>query len=183
MNLFLCISMLKRTKPMNRTSIGGFGKAKSRLKTSRLLRKPSNVSLSGKPRKRRQKSDLAKAKETLWNLCREIVKARGGYKCYTCGKIKRKKGALHTGHYIASSLCSVELRYELGNLARQCYACNINRSGNTLRFQKYLIRDHGQEFVDELWTRNEATKGKTYPLQWFLDKTKEYQSILDSVDN
>jgi 5-methylcytosine-specific restriction endonuclease McrA len=131
-------------------------------------------------RKRRKKGEITKLREELWELCREIVKQRDGYKCYTCGKVKRKKGALHTGHYIASSLCSNELRFDIKNLARQCYACNINRSGNTIRFQKYLTRDHGAEYVEELWTRNEATKGKTYSKEWFENKIKEYTLILQS---
>lgn len=136
--------------------------------------------MSSLPRKRRKKGEITKLKDKLWELCKQITRERYGYKCYTCGLVKRKKGALHTGHYIASSLCSVELRYDLKNLRRQCYGCNINKSGNTLRFQKYLVRDHGAEYVEELWTRNEATKGLTYPISWFQAKISEYEKLSTS---
>lgn len=82
------------------------------------------------------------------------------------------------GHYIASSLCSTEVRYDLKNLEICCYNCNINKSGNTLQFRLNLIRDHGEAYVDELWTRNAGTKGKVYTADWFRDKISEYEKLL-----
>lgn len=168
--------MLKKgfLKPKGiRVTLRGENRLKRNFGASRGIQKNDPIK-----RKRRKRGEITKLKDKLWELCRNILIKKYGYKCYTCGSIKRKKGALHTGHYIASSLCSTELRYDLRNLRRQCYACNINRSGNTIRFQKYLIRDHGTQYVEELWNRNEATKGRPYPKQWFLDKIQEYQNII-----
>ncbi len=90
---------------------------------------------------------------------------------------------VHTGHFIASSLCSPELRYDLKNLRPQSYKENINHSGNPLQFERNLILDHGVEYVAELWLRNQMTKGKVYPLEWYKDKVKEYEEILCKMTN
>lgn len=137
-------------------------------------------------RKRRKKGEITKAKETLWQLCKEITRKRyilpsGAWKCYTSGKVITEPKNVHTGHFIASSLCSVELRYDLKNLRPQSYNENINHSGNALQFERNLIRYHGVEYVAELWLRNEQTKGRTYPLQWYKDKITEYQNILKEL--
>lgn len=151
------------------------------MKRGRLISK--GLKRSKSPRKRRKSGEITLLKKKLWELCKQITRKRyvnpdGSWNCYTSGsKIILPKN-VHTGHYIASSLCSVELRYDLKNLQPQSYNENINHSGNPLQFRLNLIRDHGVEYVDELWTRNAATKGQVYPLSWFASKISEYQQIL-----
>ena len=141
-------------------------------------------SFSIKKHKRRKKGELTKLKDALWELCKLITRKRcvqpdGTWICYTSGKrIVFPKDA-HTGHCIPSSLCSVELRYDLKNLRVQTYDQNINKNGNPLQFERNLIRDHGQEYMDDLWNRNEATKGKTYTKEWFIEKINSYTSLLE----
>lgn len=137
-------------------------------------------------KKRRKSGEITLLKKKLWQLCKEIVRKcsiidSGALRCYTCPKGPLEPKNAHTGHFIASSLCSTEMRYNLANLAIQCYNCNINKSGNTLQFRLNLIRDHGAEFVDELWSRNEATKGQIFPTSWFKDKILQYTKILESI--
>ena len=110
----------------------------------------------------------------------KCVQPDGSWVCYTSGKRMVFPKDAHTGHCIPSSLCSVELRYDLNNLRVQSYDQNINKNGNPLQFERNLIRDHGQAYMDDLWNRNEATKGKIYPKQWFLDKITEYTTLLHS---
>ena len=140
---------------------------------------------TSKPRKRRKKGEITKLKEKqkLWELCKKLTRAKfglpdGTWVCYTSGKPMVFPKDAHTGHFIPSSLCSVELRYDLKNLRIQSYDQNINKNGNSLQFERNLIRDHGQAYVDELWNRNEATKGKVYPPSWFEDRIKLYESML-----
>lgn len=139
-----------------------------------------------KPRKRRKKGELTKAKLRLWELCKQLTRIKcvqpdGSWICYTSGKQLIYPKDAHTGHCIPSSLCSVELRYDLKNLRVQSYDQNINKNGNPLQFERNLIRDHGQAYMDDLWNRNEATKGKVYPLSWFLEKEQEYRIILKEL--
>lgn len=127
-------------------------------------------------RRRRKKGDIPRLKAQLWQICRQI---KNQTTCYTCGRENLTGSNRQLGHYIASSLCSVEMRFCLDNVAVQCYNCNINKSGNTLQFQRNLIRDHGQEYVDELWNRNEQTKGKQYTKEYFTTQILTYQKIVD----
>lgn len=125
-------------------------------------------------KKRRKKGETTKLKETLWQLCRALTKKYYGITCYTCGK-EIPKG-IHTGHFITSSTCSVDLRYHLGNLRPQCYHCNINLSGNWVAFEAALIKEGND--IELLKQRNKETKGKVYDVAWFQAKIKEYDSLL-----
>lgn len=128
-------------------------------------------------RKKRERSALSIAKDALWRECKRIIRAKYGNTCYTCGKSGLEGAQWHTGHFIASSVCSVELRYALENLRPQCWRCNINLSGNWIAYEAHLIEDHGQGYVDALKERNRTTKGKQYTLRWYLDKIEEYKAL------
>lgn len=142
---------------------------------------------SSRPKlKKRPKRQISVLKQQLWDLCRAITRKRyrnsdRTWTCYTTGIVLDLPKKVHTGHFIASSLCSTELRYDLKNLRPQSFRANIHLSGDTLRFRENLIRDHGEEYVKELWDRNERTKGKVYPRAWFENKIKEYTLILENA--
>lgn len=139
------------------------------------VKKPKNTLLhktADIPKKRTKKSPLKKLKEKLWKLCREIQIAKYGRNCYTCGAKDLQGSNLHLGHFIPSSVCSTEMRYDLDNLRPCCYHCNINLSGNWIEYEKHLIRD-GID-VQELKDRNEKTKGGMYREDWYENKIREY---------
>lgn len=127
------------------------------------------------PLKRKSRTPLAKLKDELWELCKLLTRKKHGYRCYTCGKDVEFP---HTGHFITDATCSTELSYDLRNLRPQCYRCNMNLSGNWVAFEANLIRDHGQEYVDELKKRNQATKGLQYDILWYQRKIEEYKALL-----
>ncbi len=142
-------------------------------------RKPLNrtTRLKAKPRKRRQKTELQKLKARLWELCREITRKRYGNVCYTCGLTGLAGGNWQTGHFVSSSICSTALRYDLRNLRPQCYACNINKSGNWLAYEIRLTAELGPSFVVELKAENERTKGVMYREEWYQAKIAEYETL------
>jgi hypothetical protein len=125
-------------------------------------------------KKRRKKGDITKLKEKLWQLCREIQKKKYGTICFTCKKFIEK--GIHLGHFITSSTCSVELRYDLNNLRPQCYHCNINLSGNWVAFEAAL-KEEGID-IEQLKVRNTATKGKPYPVEWFASQIETYKQLI-----
>jgi len=84
----------------------------------------------------------------------------------------------HIGHFISSSICSTEMRYDLDNLRPQCSGCNVWKSGNWLNFERYLIGEKGDNFVGDLKRKNEAGKGKQYDILWYEDKIAEYTELL-----
>lgn len=130
------------------------------------------------PLRRKSKTELAKIKDKLWELCKKLTRKVYGNHCYTCGTYIEFP---HTGHFITDSTCSTELSYSLDNLRPQCYRCNIHLSGNWLEFEKRLIRDKGEEWVKNLKQKNQQTKGLKYDILWYKAKIEEYESLDKSL--
>jgi hypothetical protein len=117
-------------------------------------------------------------KKKLWELCKTLTRKHYGNVCFTCDKHGLVGSNWHTGHFLTSSTCSTELRYDLKNLRPQCYHCNINLSGNWQIFEERLIHTEGQAYVDELKARNKATKGGLYDTYWVQQKIAEYSNMV-----
>ena len=125
------------------------------------------------------KSPLKKEKDKLWQLCRQIIKSKYPHQCYTCGKrLVDGTQDFHIGHFISSSICSTELRYDLDNLRPQCSGCNVWKSGNWLAYEEHLKEEKGQEFIDRLKQKNYQTKGKKYDILWYTSKIQVYENLL-----
>ena len=137
------------------------------------LRKPLKRTKINK----RSKSPLAKLKNELWQLCRKMIKQKYAHECYTCGKtLVDGQQDFHIGHFISSSICSTELRYDLDNLRPQCSGCNVWKSGNWIAYEQRLIIEHGENYVKDLKEKNQRTKGLKYDELWYKDKIKEYET-------
>lgn len=123
----------------------------------------------------KKKPTISQLKKKLWELCKQLTRKNYGYNCYTCGQACE---APHTGHFIPSSVCSGEVRYDLSNLRPQCYACNIHKSGNWIAYEERLTQEFGKEWVETLKRKNQETKGRKYDEIWFQEKIEEYQKLL-----
>ncbi len=131
-----------------------------------------------KKRKRQKKGELTKLKEELWSLMRHVQAKRLEHTCYTClTPLRWGSSWMQLGHFIARSESSQELIYDLLNTRWQCMTCNKFKHGRWYTFEQNLIRDHGVAYVAELKTRNAATKGITYPLDWYRAKISEYSAL------
>lgn len=146
----------------------------------RIKRKsPLKRKLGGnKGKKRRKKGEITKLKAQLWQLCRQIIKKRYGNICYTCKKEIPDGKGMHTGHYITSSLCSIELRFDLDNLRPQCFHDNINLSGNWPAYKQAIELEMGPDITTKLLQRNQETKGKVYSKEWFEAKIQHYSQLI-----
>ena len=133
--------------------------------------------------KRPKKGETTKLKHELWQLCRQIIKNRYGNVCFTCGLQNLTGSNWQTGHFIASSICSTELRYSLDNLRPQCAACNIWKSGNWLAFENHLLQEKGSEWVAQLKKKNEEGKGKKYGNFYLKEKIAEYTKLLTPLQD
>jgi len=129
--------------------------------------------------KRKSKTPIAKLKNTLWELCKSIVRRRDGNTCFICGKKDLEGAGWHTGHFIPSSTCGAFLRYNLRNLHSSCYYCNINLGGNGALFLLRLEEEYGREFVDQI-IRDKNISIKADIL--FYQKTIEEYIELDKLD-
>lgn len=153
-------------------------KRKTRLHAKTPLRghrKPVVKRKVAKKAKSKKQPSIRQLKDRLWKECRRITRNRYGNTCYTCGKTGLEGSSWQTGHFIASSVCSTEMRYCLENLRIQCWRCNINLSGNWIAFEKHLKED-GID-VEALKQRNEDTKGLSYHTDWFQAKIEEYRAL------
>lgn len=129
------------------------------------------------PLKRKSKTPEAKLKEELWELCKQIIRKKYGNVCYACGATGLSAGNWHTGHFIASSVCGANLRYDLRNLRPECYRCNISLSGNGAFFYKNMVAREGQEYVDQLFRdKHKVIKADSV---WLQEKIDEYTIILE----
>ncbi len=130
-------------------------------------------------KKKSKKPNISKLKKLLWQECRRLTLLRYPEpKCYTCGKFGITGSNCHLGHFIPSSICSVEMRYSLDNLRFQCYSCNIHKSGNWPAYEAHLMIEKGLDFPTLLKKRNEETKNKQYDSLWYLQKLEEYKNDL-----
>lgn len=135
-----------------------------------------NASKPRKPLKKAKTSSTKALKVKLWELCKQIIRKRYGNTCYTCGKSGLSGSSWQTGHFIASSVCGANLRYDLRNLRPQCFMCNINLSGNGAIFYRNLVEREGQVYVDQLFTdKNIIVKADE---TFYKEKIEEYTKLV-----
>ena len=113
------------------------------------------------PLRRKSKTDIAKLKEQLWQLCREFAKNKykqkdGTHRCFTCDK-PIEKANCQLGHFIPNASCGALLRYHPHNLRLQCYYDNINLGGNGSEFYRQLVETEGQAYVDNIFRLKQKT--------------------------
>lgn len=131
------------------------------------------------PKARKQPSVLRSLRNKLWELCKAITRARYGPTCYTCGKGPLVGAGWQTGHFIPRSAAGLRLRYELRNLRPQCYYCNINLGGSGSFYYRNLVRDEGQDYVDQLFAEKNQLLKETK--DFYYEKIAEYKAILESL--
>lgn len=130
--------------------------------------------------KRRKATPQKKLKQKLWELCKQLTRLKYGNTCYTCGKTELVGSNWHTGHFIASSICGLYLRYDLRNLRPQCYRCNINLSSNGSMFYRNMVEREGIEYIEGIFRDKERiTKSSIV----FYEKLIEEYTLLLVVDN
>lgn len=157
---------MKKTPLKRKTPL----KSKTGLKT----RKATKKRATGQKRANKKPS-IRLLKDKLWKECKRIIRERHGNTCYTCGANPLEGSNWQTGHFIPSSICSTEMRYDLNNLRPQCMRCNIHLSGNWPAYEKHLLKDNID--IQGLKDRNEKTKGQMYRADWYLAKIEEYKQL------
>lgn len=98
-------------------------------------------------------------KKKAWEACSKYIRLKDAIKttgtketliCYTCGKpyLAFGTGCAQAGHFIPGRGNSI--LFETEGIHSQCYNCNVRLSGNWPEYLKHMIKDYGQEYVDEL---------------------------------
>jgi len=71
------------------------------------------------PKKQLKKPTITKLKKTLWKYFSAYIRARDGYRCFTCDRYATGAG-MHAGHFVPSSMGGLGLRYDEDNVHAQC---------------------------------------------------------------
>lgn len=129
-----------------------------------------------KPVRAKQKT-ITSLKKKLWKLFSKYVRERDGYKCVTCGKEATGSG-IHAGHFITGATCTAKLYFDETNVHAQCYHCNINLSGNWVKYEEFMEKKYGKEHVENLKLRRTLEMGEKVTHEWYEDKIKNYDKIV-----
>jgi len=132
------------------------------------------------PRKRRKKSPLTLAKDKCEDAQKELTIKLHGRDCYTCPQKNLTGINCQLGHVPwPRSELAVRCIYMTDYTRIQCFRCNINCGGNGAKALKRMLAE-GID-VDEMERRSQSLKGKTTPIQWFIDKRAEYQNLIKTL--
>lgn len=86
--------------------------------------------------------------------------------CISCGRFHN--GQWHAGHYLSTG-ARPNLRFEEGNVHRQCQPCNTHLSGNLINYRVGLIEKIGLDRVEALECDHE-------PRKFTVDELKEIKA-------
>lgn len=145
---------------------------KRKVQSTNKLRKTPLRAKSGLRKASKQPISLLQKK--LWEECKRITRSKYPPVCFTCGKPVVGSND-HTAHFIPKSVCGTYLKYDLRNLRRCCYYCNINLGGNGSMYYKRLVEIEGQDYVDQLFKDKSITVKAYDHYQELLAKYKEIQ--------
>lgn len=130
--------------------------------------------------KKKSKSQLRKI---LWKLVSEYVRRRdsnhdGYVECVTCETVALwNSGTIHAGHFVGGRRNSI--LYELTNIHGQCYACNVCRYGETLKYLDFMIDKYGKQEVVRLRSLNE--KSVTFTVQDYERMILEFKEKIRNL--
>lgn len=129
--------------------------------------------------RKQSKAPISKIQRQLWLLCKQIIRILYPPICYTCDAPISGKND-HTSHLIPKAACGAYLKFDLRNLRRTCYRCNIHLGGNAAEFYIRMVRREGKKYVDELMRDKQKTV-KAY--DFYLKLLEEYKLKLESLKN
>jgi NAD-dependent DNA ligase len=133
------------------------------------------VRLQKKPAKKKKLTSIPNLKKKLWSLCRAITEKKYPNRCYTCDRPVEGSNR-QLGHCIPSSIGGANCRYHLDNLRWQCYNCNINCGGQGAEYYKRLVKEIGQERVDDLFDLKE--KNVSAGRYFYTEHIEDYTRLL-----
>lgn len=125
--------------------------------------------------RKKGKSEISKIQVKLWELCKQITRAKYGNICYTCNKTGLEGSNWHTGHFLAKASVGASLKYDLRILRPQCYYCNINLGGNGAMFYQNLLKNEGQEYIDQIF---EDRKKIIKAIDHYKKLIEEYEKLI-----
>lgn len=131
--------------------------------------------------KKKSTTPLAQIKSELMELTKKFIKLRDGPTCWTCGEKGLVGKNFHGGHFIPDSTGGVILRYDEFNIHPQCLRCNHFLSGNQAEYYIRMVKEYGQEFVDEMFRKKHQDTTK-WGMQDYRDKIEYYKEKIAKLN-
>ena len=117
-----------------------------------------------------KKTNLSSAKKKAWaalSLWIRTKDSKDGYcTCVTCGWTG-PISTMHAGHFIRKSR-GAAIYFEEKNINVQCEQCNVNLGGNPDEYYSYMLRTHGQDWIEMLESLSRII---------VRDRTADYEKI------
>lgn len=145
------------------------------MKRTAFKRKSNKPLQTTKGLKRVSKQPISKIQKLLWEQCKRIIRTRYPNTCYTCGRTGLEGSNWHTGHLWAKASLGANLKYDLRVLRPQCYFCNVNCGGRGAEYYAKMMRELGQEYMDNLERERQITV-KAY--DHYKKLLEEYKKIV-----
>lgn len=134
---------------------------------------------------KRKDSPLVKAKKDLWKIFSMYIRMRDCFAatgtlddgfCCTCGLPKTYK-TLQAGHFIPGREDSI--LFEPTCVHAQCYRCNVKRSGEWVKYYRFMQKKYGQAQIDYLMELSEQTR--VIDEKWIASTAIYYLAKIDEL--
>ena len=133
----------------------------------------------------RKDSPLIKAKKDLWKIFSMYIRMRdcflatgtldNGF-CCTCGRPKTYK-TLQAGHFIPGREDSI--LFEPTCVHAQCYRCNVKRSGEWVKYYRFMQKKYGDAHIFYLMELSEQTR--VIDEKWIASTAIYYLAKIDEL--
>lgn len=112
-------------------------------------------------------------KGKAWEKVKEYVRAREK-DCYTCPSKNLRGINAQAGHFLPVGLVGSNntLSWDERQIHLQCSRCNGVGQGQAVAYRTRLVKDYGEENVQELEAR-----------RWKVDKVKNWQEVIEHYEN
>jgi hypothetical protein len=132
-----------------------------------------------------KKISLSTAKKRAWKSFSLWVRHRGASgdtnTCVTCGKRYpvTGKGCLQASHFVPGRGNSI--LFDERGCYPGCYICNVVKKGNMIPYYKFMLKEHGQDVIDEL--EKLSHQSRKYTVTELLDIEAQYKQKLSEIAN
>ena len=130
------------------------------------------------------KKGVAKLKKLLWADFTLWVKLSGSddgitVPCYTCdATLQIGTPNCQGGHWLPKSANSIYY-FDERNVKSQCWNCNLNLSGNSEEFRLRLIKEYGEDVIQEMSDTRMMLEKRSRG--WYVDKIIYYRAEIEDM--
>lgn len=129
-------------------------------------------------------------RQKAWDAFSKYIRLRDAIKttgtthearCITCNRVYpiKGRGTMQAGHFQGGRSNAILIDEQ--GVHAQCYGCNVGKKGNTVPYYKFMLKEYGQEVIDDIEKRSGQIKQmKKYQWQEVIDTYKaKHKELLD----